>query len=95
MDRSDVSDKDHMAASGVTAAQLRAARALLKIEQQDLCARSGVSIATLRRMEGAEGAVRGNYENVTAVVRELEAAGADFIPENGGGAGVRLRKPAG
>ena len=81
-----------MAASGVTAAQLRAARALLKIEQQDLCSRSGVSIATLRRMENAEGPVRGNYENVVAVVDQLEAAGVDFIPENGGGAGVRLRR---
>ena len=81
-----------MAETGVTAAQLRAARAILKIGQNDLCGRSGVSIATLRRMENAEGQVRASYETVVAVMREHEAAGVEFIPENGGGAGVRLRK---
>lgn len=81
-----------MTSGGVTAAQLRAARALLKVEQQDLCARTGVSIATLRRMEGTDGPVRGSYENVSSVVRALEAAGVEFISENGGGPGVRLRK---
>jgi transcriptional regulator with XRE-family HTH domain len=78
--------------SRITAGQLRAARALLKLEQMEICARSGVSIATLRRMEGTEGHVRGGYDNVASVIAALEAAGVEFIPENGGGAGVRLKK---
>jgi hypothetical protein len=44
-------------------------------------------------MEAGDGPIRGNYENVAAVVAVLEAAGIEFIPENGGGPGVRLRKP--
>ena len=75
----------------ILAAQLRAGRALVKMEQQTLCDRSGVSIATLRRMEAGDGPVRGNYGNVAAVVAALEAAGVEFT--NGSQPGVRLRSP--
>jgi transcriptional regulator with XRE-family HTH domain len=76
----------------ITGRQIAAARALLGMSQADLAARSSVSVPTLKRMEGSGGAAAGLTNNVGAVRAALEAAGVDFIPENGGGAGVRLRK---
>jgi transcriptional regulator with XRE-family HTH domain len=72
--------------------QIKAARALLGLTQDDLAAGSGLSAQTIKRMEGL-GTGRSSTDNVMAVKRALEAAGAVFIPENGGGAGVRLAKP--
>lgn len=83
-----------MAQAGILAHQLKAARTLARMDQQQLADRSGVSVPTIKRMEAGDGPIRGNYENVAAVVAVLEAAGIEFIPENGGGPGVRLRKPA-
>jgi transcriptional regulator with XRE-family HTH domain len=83
-----------LAHAGIFAHQLKAARALARMDQQELADRSGVSVPTIKRMEAGDGPIRGNYENVAAVVAVLEAAGIEFIPENGGGPGVRLRKPA-
>jgi hypothetical protein len=57
-----------------------------------LAASANVSIATLRRMEASDGPASGYANNVAAVRRALESAGVEFIAENGGGAGVRLRK---
>src|SRR5215467_11039582 len=62
------------------------------MDQQELADRSGISVPTIKRMEAGDGPIRGNYENVAAVVAVIEAAGIDFIQENGGGPGVRLRK---
>ncbi|PZU95038.1 MAG: transcriptional regulator [Chelatococcus sp.] len=76
----------------ITASQMRAARALIKMEQAELAKRSGVSVPTIRRMEGGDGAVKGHYDNVAAIIRELEGAGVIFVAENGEGPGVRLRK---
>ena len=73
--------------------QLAAARTLLGMTQGEICVRARISVPTLKRMEASLGAVPGIRNNVEAVVRALEAAGVEFIPENGGGAGVRLRKP--
>ncbi|WP_250888577.1 transcriptional regulator [Mesorhizobium sp. dw_380] len=70
----------------------RAARALLGLWQSELAIAASISVATLRRMEASESAAVGLTNNVAAVRRTLEAAGVEFIPENGGGAGVRLRK---
>ena len=83
-----------MTRTPLLAHQLKAARALARLDQQELSERSGVSIPTIKRMEAGGGPVRGNYENVAAVVGALEAAGVEFIDENGGGAGARLRKRA-
>lgn len=70
-------------------AQIRAARALLNISQTELARLSGLSLPTIKRLElGA--AVRGN--NLDAIRAALEKRGIEFIAENGGGAGVRLRK---
>lgn len=80
----------------VTAEQIRAARALLGWSQGDLVERSGLSLTTVRRMEDEGiGPGRSSAENVATVQRIIEAAGVQFIPENGGGAGVRLARPKG
>jgi hypothetical protein len=76
----------------ITGRQIAAARTLLNIGQADLAARSSISVPTLKRMEASKGAAEGLANNVDAVRRALEEAGVEFIAENGGGAGVRLRK---
>ena len=79
----------------LTPAQLRAARALLGIDQRDLADLAGVSLPTIQRMEASEGYVRGVIDTLTKVVAALEFAGVELINENsvstGGGRGVRLR----
>ena len=75
----------------ITVAQLRAARALVGWSQPELAERSGVGLATIRRMEGARGLPKSAAENVWRVQKALEDAGVVFIDENGGGPGVRLR----
>ncbi len=77
----------------MTGGQIRAARALLRWTADMLAERSKVGVATIKRAEGADGQVKMTAANVDAVQRALEAAGVEFIPENGGGAGVRMRKP--
>ena len=72
--------------------QMKAARALLGWKQQELADKAGLSFATIQRMESL-GTGRSLANNVTAVQKVLEAGGLQFIPENGGGAGVRLAKP--
>ncbi|TQX88457.1 MULTISPECIES: helix-turn-helix transcriptional regulator [unclassified Rhizobium] len=76
----------------IQAEQIRAARALLGWSQQDLVEKSGLSFTTIKRMESI-GPGRSAAENVAAVQKALESAGVTFIPENGGGAGVRMAKP--
>nr|WP_184870856.1 transcriptional regulator [Mesorhizobium sangaii] len=76
----------------ITGRQISAARALLGLAQSELAAAASISVATLRRMEASEFSAVGLTNNVAAVRRTLEVAGVEFIAENGGGAGVRLRK---
>lgn len=79
----------------ITAAQMRAARALLGIDQKRLAELSGVSLPTIQRMEASEGTVRGVVDTLTKVVEALNRAGIELIGENmpstSGGRGVRLR----
>jgi len=78
----------------IEAKQIRAARALLEWSQGDLVEKTGLSLTTIRRMEDtAIGPSRSSSGNVDTVQRTLEGAGIQFIPENGGGAGVRLAMP--
>jgi transcriptional regulator with XRE-family HTH domain len=81
----------------LTPAQLRAARALLGLDQRALAERAGVSLPTIQRMEASDGYVRGVVETLTRVVAALEREGIELISENsvstGGGRGVRLRDP--
>lgn len=82
----------------LTPPQLRAARALLGIDQKTLARLAGVSLPTIQRMEASEGYVRGVVDTLVKVVEALEAAGVELIGDNGvsvtGGRGVRLRDPA-
>jgi transcriptional regulator with XRE-family HTH domain len=82
----------------LTAAQMRAARALVGMEQKVLAERSGVSLPTIQRMEASNGVVRGVIETLMKVMGALEAAGVEFINEGAvsstGGRGVRLRRAA-
>lgn len=75
----------------INSAQIRAARAMLKITAQELADAAGVGVATVRRAESDDGGSPTRVVN-QAIRAALEAAGVEFIPENGGGAGVRLRK---
>ena len=72
--------------------QIRAARALLRWSAEDLARESLVGVATIRRAELTAGESSMTAANDLAVRRALEAAGVEFIDENGGGPGVRLRK---
>ena len=78
----------------LTSEQIRAARAMLRIEQRELAERSGVSLETIKRIERTPGVVSAYASTVAAIQSALESAGIEFIPENGGGPGARLRKPA-
>jgi len=76
----------------LTSHQIRAARALLRWRAEDLARASAVGIATIRRAELADRETSMTVPNDMTVRRALEAAGVEFIDENGGGPGVRLRK---
>ena len=78
--------------SKISSAQLRAARALLRWSALDLAEASKVGVATIRRVEVVEGEIPVTLANEAALRKALEAAGVEFIDENGGGPGVRLRK---
>lgn len=81
----------------ITAAQLRAARALLGIDQRELAQRCSLSLPTIQRMEGSEGVIRGNVDSLMKLVEALSVAGIELIgegtPSSGGGRGVRLKSP--
>lgn len=82
----------------ITDTQMRAARALLGIDQRQLAEAAGLSLPTIQRMEGSAGQVRGNVESLVKVVEALEAAGVELIGEGAqsteGGRGVRLKAAA-
>lgn len=79
----------------ITAAQLRAARALLRLDQRRLAELSGLSVPTIQRMEASEGTIRGNVDSLMKLIGALDAAGVELIAEGAaspsGGRGVRLR----
>ena len=76
----------------LTSAQMRAGRALIRWSAEDLARESALSVTTIRRAELTDNATSMTVANDLAVRRTLEAAGVEFIDENGGGPGVRLRK---
>ncbi len=79
----------------ITAAQLRAARAMLGIDQRTLAEMSGLSVPTIQRMEASEEMIRGNVDSLMKLVAALDAAGIELIGEGaasqGVGRGVRLK----
>ena len=81
----------------ITAAQLRAARALLGIDQRKLAELSALSVPTIQRMEASDGVIRGNVYSLVKLVGALDAGGIELITDNAtsssGGRGVRLKRP--
>ena len=79
----------------ITGTQMRAARALLGLDQRELAQRSGLSLPTIQRMEASDGVVRGNVDSLMKLVDALTANGIELIGEgaasSGGGRGVRLK----
>ena len=82
----------------ITAAQLRAARALTGLDQRKLAELAGLSVPTIQRMEASEGLIRGNVDSLMKLVQALNAAGVELIGEgavsHGGGRGVRMKDRA-
>src|SRR5665213_2628121 len=80
----------------ITASQLRAARALLGIDQRNLAQRARLALPTIQWMESSGGLIRGNIDSLVKVVQALEDMGVELIGEGGastiGGRGVRLRE---
>lgn len=81
----------------ITAAQMRAARALLGIDQRKLAELSGLSVPTIQRMEASESTIRANVDSLMKLIAALDAAGIELVGEGvaspGGGRGVRLKAP--
>lgn len=83
----------------ITAAQLRAARALAGLDQRRLAELSGLSLPTIQRMESSEDLIRGNVDSLTKLIAALDSVGVELIGEgavsHAGGRGVRLKKSVG
>jgi transcriptional regulator with XRE-family HTH domain len=79
----------------ITAAQLRAARALLGVDQRELAELCGLSVPTVQRMEASDGVIRGNVDSLMKLISALDKAGLELIGEGamsaGRGRGVRLK----
>ena len=79
----------------ISAAQLRAARALTGLDQKRLAELCDLSVPTIQRMEASDGVIRGNVDSLMKLIGALEAAGVELIAEGGasqgGGRGVRLK----
>jgi transcriptional regulator with XRE-family HTH domain len=80
----------------ITSGQMKAARALLGIDQRQLAELCAVSLPTIQRMEASGGTVRGMIDTLVKVVEALDRAGVeligDFTPSTGTGRGVRLKE---
>ena len=81
----------NMSAKPLTSAQIRAARALIRWSALQLANKSEVGVTTIRRAELTASATKLTRVNDQAIRRVLELAGVEFVDENGGGPGVRLR----
>jgi transcriptional regulator with XRE-family HTH domain len=79
----------------ITSGQMRAARALLGIDQRELAQRAGLSLPTIQRMEASGGVVRGNVDSLMKLIGALDNNGIELIGEGAvttsGGRGVRLK----
>ena len=81
----------------ITASQLRAARAIVGMDQRALAEASRLSLPTIQRMEASDGVIRGNVDSLMKLIAALEAAGVELINQGAvsdkGGRGVRLKAP--
>lgn len=78
----------------LTGEQIRAARALVRMEQTQLATAADISVETVKRLERTEGPISANTTTEAAIRRAFSEAGVIFLDENGEGPGVRLRKTA-
>lgn len=82
----------------ITAGQMRAARALLGLDQRALAESAGLSLPTIQRMEASDGVIRGNVDSLMKLTSALSAAGIELIDDSAlsrtGGRGVRLIAPS-
>jgi transcriptional regulator with XRE-family HTH domain len=82
----------------ITSSQLRAARALLGLDQRQLAELSALSVPTIQRMEASDGVIRGNVDSLMKLIGALDRAGIELIGDNAisqsGGRGIRLRTTA-
>ena len=80
----------------ITAGQLRAARALLGLDQKTLAELAGLSVPTIQRMEASEGVIRGNVDSLMKLIGALDAQGLELLSDGavsaGGGRGIRLKQ---
>jgi transcriptional regulator with XRE-family HTH domain len=80
----------------ISAGQLRAARALLGIDQRQLADLAGLSVPTIQRMEASDGVIRGNVDSLVKLIGALESSGIELIADGAvspeGGRGIRLKK---
>lgn len=83
----------------ISAGQLRAARALLGIDQRQLAEIAGLSVPTIQRMEASDGVIRGNVDSLMKLIGALESSGIELLGEGmastEGGRGIRLKKKPG
>ena len=77
----------------ITGGQIRAARGFLQWTAAELAGKARLGLSTVRRAEDVDGLPSLTLANVEAIRRALEEAGIEFIPENGGGPGVRMKEP--
>jgi transcriptional regulator with XRE-family HTH domain len=79
----------------ITSGQLRAARALLGMDQRKLAEAAGLSVPTIQRMEASDGVIRGNVDSLMKLVNALDAGGIELINDGavsqGGGRGLRFK----
>jgi transcriptional regulator with XRE-family HTH domain len=78
----------------ITSEQVKAARGLLRWNQEDLAAASGISLPAIKRLEQLPGPLAAQFRTVEAIIAAFGNTGVEFIAENGGGPGVRIRKSA-
>lgn len=79
----------------ITSEQVRAARALLRWDERDLADAAKLPLSTVMRLEATPGALAAEPKAIEALRKAFDAAGLDLIGENGGGVGVRLKRPSG
>jgi predicted transcriptional regulator len=77
----------------VSIRQIKAARALLSWSQEELAKEAGVSVPTVKRLEASDGQLSGRDSTQQKIMKALQLGGVEFIYQNGGGPGVRLKKP--
>jgi transcriptional regulator with XRE-family HTH domain len=79
----------------ITAAQMRAARALAGVDQRELAQKSGLSVPTIQRMEASDDVIRGNVDSLMKLIAAIDAFGVELLGEGvsstDGGRGVRLK----